>query len=245
MNTRDSLGDRMKRYERVSDHYLTRRVPVILCLDGKAFHTFIKNMEKPFDYSFMRAMWTTALNLTQEIQGYKFAYVQSDEISILLTDYDKLDTEPWFGYRLNKMCSVGASLASTHFNKLMGSNIQFDARAFNLGKEEVCNYFIWRQQDATRNSVQMVAQANFPHKSLQNLNSSQLQEKLFQEKGINWNDLPCFKKRGIGILKTNIEEIWLADMETPIFSQDRNYIEWRLESKEDDNIREKDTPGES
>ena len=120
----DALGDRMKNYENINRVYLTRRMPCILRLDGRAFHTYTKKFNKPFDYVFMEAMWDTAKQLRQNISGAKMAYVQSDEISILLTDYDTLETEPWFGKNLQKMCSVAASMASIFFYKAHDNAIE-------------------------------------------------------------------------------------------------------------------------
>jgi tRNA(His) guanylyltransferase len=238
---RDQMGSRFKQYEAVSDYRLTRKVPVICRIDGKAFHTLTRNMTKPFDSKFMESMKDTAAYLCAEIQGCKFAFVQSDEISLLLTDWDKLDTEPWFGYRLSKMISISACLAANAFHTFMDTrHVEFDSRAFNLPESDVCNYFLWRQKDTTRNSVQMVAQANFSHKSLQGLSSSQLQEKLFQEKGINWDALPTPQKRGTAVYRKFDQ--WYVDEDIPIFSQDRNFVEKWLEPQ-DDNVTDKNLFG--
>ena len=116
-NQRDSLGDRMKRYEYVSRNYLTRRVPVIIRIDGKAFHTFTKGMRKPFDRVLMSAMQETMRFLCANIQGCVFGYTQSDEITLVLTDYASIRTDAWFGYNVQKMCSIAASMATLAFNK--------------------------------------------------------------------------------------------------------------------------------
>lgn len=259
---KDDLGNRMKEYEYVSRTYLTKRTPTIIRLDGKAFHSFTKDFQKPFDEIFMNSMWETAKYLCENIQGCKIAYVQSDEITLLLTDYEKLNTSPWFEKNIQKMVSVSASMATLAFNQTFINQIQllrddilisdtwdinilntyqkkintalFDSRVFNLPKEEVCNCFIWRQQDATKNSIQMVARSNFNHNELNKLNCHQLQEKLFQEKNINWNHISTCKKRGICVVKEKyqmdneektIRSRWIIDDEIPIFSTDRNYIE--------------------
>ena len=286
MPNRDSLGDRMKGYENAFRHYLPRRMPVIIRIDGKAFHTYTKGFHKPFDYILMKAMQETAYELCKKIEGVKLAYVQSDEISLLLTNDDTLETEPWFGNNLQKLCSIAASIATLAFHKAMQQCIydftysfsigtieetyaflekeysyskefmqseewgwyfhriqtshcngaHFDARAFVLPKEEVTNYFIWRQQDATRNSIQMVAQSNFSHKELQGLNCNKLQDKLFTEKDINWNDFSVPEKRGTCIIKvptfTNEAILpkmkWAIDYNIPIFTEYREYVEERL-----------------
>jgi len=223
----DDLGDRMKGYEDVNRIHLTRRMPMVIRVDGKAFHTLTADMKRPWDEGMIEAMLYTARYLCEHIQNVKFAYVQSDEISLLLTDYDRLGTEAWFDKNLQKMVSVSAAMATLAFNKNIikfyaNKEGVFDSRAFIIPKEEVCNYYLWRQNDATRNSVQMLARANFSHKSLDGLNNSQVQDKLMLEKGINWNDVPTHKKRGACVRKT--EDGWTIDLESPIFSKDRGYI---------------------
>lgn len=245
-NEKDSFGDRMKSYEDVNRFYLTRRTPLIIRVDGKSFHTFTKkaHFQKPFDKTMMTAMIATGKGLIDEIQGAKLVYIQSDEISVLATDYDSLETSAWFDKNLQKMVSVSASVATASFNRYMLKEVikpfdlgdgLFDSRAFTLPKEEVCNYFIWRQKDATRNSIQGLGQSLLPHKSIMGLNNDELQEKMFQEKQINWNDLDVWKKRGICLYKRQVTknidgqdcvrtEI-VEDWEIPIFTQNRNYIE--------------------
>lgn len=247
----DALGDRMKDYyENRSKIYLTRRVPVLLRLDGCHFHTFTKGLKKPYDSLFIEVMQRTTKSLCESIQGCKFGYVESDEISLLLTDYDTLQTDAWFDYSVQKICSVAASMAAMFFNRYLKEcalqefddkdyyntllkKIElggyFDARAFNLPEHEVVNYFIWRQNDATRNSIQGLAQANFSQKQLQGLNNSQLQDKLHEEKGINWNDCKTVEKRGSAVIKV-LDTItgrskWTVDTEMPIISQNKDYIE--------------------
>jgi tRNA(His) 5'-end guanylyltransferase len=233
----DKFGDRMKGYENAYRTYLPKRMPVIIRIDGKAFHTYTKGMEKPFDICLTSVMWETCKYLLQNIGGAKVAYTQSDEISILVTNYDKLTTESWFDNNLQKIVSVAASMATAKFNDLIRGYYPakdlalFDARAYILPRDEVNNYFLWRQQDASKNSVSMVAQANFSHKSLQGLNGAKMQDKLMLEKGINWNDLPTWQKRGACVVKETYyrgearRTRWVTDMETPVFSQDRDYIE--------------------
>ena len=205
---------RMKaNYEFRSKTSLTRRTPVIIRLDGKAFHTYTKNLSKPFDEDLIKDMQLTAIYLCKEIQGAKCAYVQSDEISILVTDYDTLTTEAWFDYSVQKVCSISASLATAIFNQLrilryFDSNediesfkrATFDSRCFNIPKEEVCNYFLARQKDAVKNSISMLAQSLYSHKELHECSSDRMQEMCFQ-KGVNWNDLHWSKKRGSFIVK--------------------------------------------
>lgn len=270
-----SLGDRMKNnYENVNRFYLTRRMPVIIRMDMKAGHTFTRGMKKPFDDIFVKTMQDTMKYLCENIQGCVLGYTQSDEISLVLTDYAELTTDAWFGNNLQKMCSVSASMATLAFNKAFNDNIvkyidshfdtdcdvtkdlaeytkilinarnkgaMFDSRVFTIPKEEVCNYFIWRQQDATRNSIQSVGQANFSDKELHKKSTKDIQDMLMTQKGINWNDYATTLKRGSCCIKaddslTEYDEVgnicgytqrnkWVIDNEIPIFTQDRNYVE--------------------
>lgn len=241
----DTLGDRCKGYEDIFRTTLPERMPVILRLDGKAFHTYTKGCKRPFDENLHDCMNETTIFLCKNIQNAVMAYVQSDEISILLNNYRDLNTESWYGNNAIKMCSVAAGMASAYFtsisNKIFGSIklATFDCRAFVVPREDVNNVFLWRQQDATRNSVQMVARSLYSHKELHKKNNSELQD-LIMAKGINWNDIPTSQKRGRCIvketyLKDSVERSrWAVDNEIPIFSQDRNYIgkEVHTESKE-------------
>ena len=231
MSDKTSLGDRIKVYESVSKNFLTRRLPCIIRLDGKSFHTFTKDMEKPFDPKMNACMEATALNLCEEIQGCKFAYFQSDEISLLLTDYDTIQTDAWFSYNIQKMVSISASLATSFFQRECRTwfpnksklNPIFDSRVFSLPHDEVCNCLLWRQQDSTRNSIQMLGQANFSHKELQGKSCSDVQDMLMLQKQINWNDLETRYKRGTAIYKK--DGIWFVDKEMPILTQDRDFVE--------------------
>lgn len=236
----DNFGDRMKGYENAYRTKMPKRMPVIIRIDGKAFHTYTRGMEKPFDEVLSTAMLDTAKYLCQNVMGCKLAYTQSDEISLLLTNYDKLTTEAWFDNNIQKIVSVAASLATAKFNEIMKRKYPnkqlalFDARVWVLPQDEVCNYFLWRQQDATKNSISMVAQANFRHKELQGLNGKQMQDKLMLEREINWNDIPTKNKRGACVIKNpyyvddDVKLVkrseWKIDVEIPIFSQDRDYI---------------------
>lgn len=249
--SKDSLGDRMKGYELVSRHRLVRRTPVVLRVDGKAFHTLTRGLDKPWDAGFMEAMQGVAMALCENIQGAQLAYGQSDEVSVLLTDYATHDTQAWFDYSVQKTTSVAASIATAEFGAVFRGwypKVQapawFDARVFNLPKEEVVNYFLWRQQDATRNSIQGLAQSQFSHRELQGLNCKELQEKLFTERGLNWNDTPTAQKRGYCVRRAAgawrdaagaptdnalqavaADTWWQVDTAIPVFSEDRAYIE--------------------
>lgn len=235
-----SLGDRMKGYEDAHRIYLPKRMPCIVRVDGKAFHTLTKDLDRPWDEHFANAMLATARELCLNMQGATMAFWQSDEISILLADYSRLTSEAWFDKNLQKMVSVSASVATAAFNHNMplfkhgwDKIGHFDSRAFVLPKEEVCNYFLWRQRDATTNSIQMVGQHNFSHKELQGLSNAEVQEKLFQEKKINWSSYDTWKKRGACIIEDSSHATkWKPDLEIPIFSEDREYINSRVNVEE-------------
>ena len=235
MPVNDELGTRMKTYyEQVPKTRLVRRMPGAIRIDGKAFHTFTRGFQKPFDEVLGNAMIRTMNYLCKNIQGCVFGYTQSDEITLLLIDYQKLDTSAWFDYEVQKMCSIAASMATMEFNRAfadeveiwwekvnnlmdrplsdreyaafeiylkaytraMNSGAMFDARVFNIPKEEACNLVYWRQLDAARNSVQMVGQANFSHSELQGCSCNKIQDMLMVNKGINWNNFKTRWKRG-------------------------------------------------
>lgn len=276
MDTSD-LANRMKDYEKRNRYYLQKRLPVIIRLDSRAGHTFTKGFKRPFDEIFMKSMQETAKYLCENIQGCQCAYVQSDEITLLLVDYEKLNTESWFDYRTDKIISISAAMATLAFNKYFTSNAEmyiddfyeawnhsdveekyvkvlekaiemglvFDSRVFNLPKEEVTNNFYWRQLDCSRNSIQMVGQANFSHRELQYKSCNDIQDMLMTQKGINWNDFPTYQKRGSCVVRNKIviesddttekcmlcalkqgENNWIIDKDIPIFrGEGRQYIE--------------------
>lgn len=286
MSAYTDLDIRMKRYEKVTDQKLIRRMPVIIRLNGRSFHTFTKGFRKPFDDILINSMQQTALYLCENIQNCVFAYTQSDEITLILVDYKKLNSSAWFDYEVQKMCSIAASMATMAFNNFFKEGItkensaftdewldngdfnpkykdeelnklwithkrasekgaMFDCRCFNIPKEEATNLIYWRQLDASRNSIQMVGQANFSHKELQNKSCNQIQDMLMERKGINWNDLPIYQKRGSCCVRNNIvistdgtteivqlrdssesENVWIIDKEIPIFKgEGREYID--------------------
>ena len=261
MSVHDDLGIRMKEfYEQVPKTRLVRRMPVAIRVDGKTFHTFTKGFRKPFDDILIKTMQETTKYLCENIQGCVFGFTQSDEITLILVDYQKLTSSAWFDYEVQKLCSISASMATMAFNKYFAENVaneileyktsivpqcveiqqeikeyhdilraavekgaMFDARCFNIPKEEVTNLIYWRQLDATRNSIQMVGQANFSHKELQNKSCNDIQDMLHKQKGINWNDYPTVCKRGSACIYTEYANIdgshnsgWIIDKEMPI-----------------------------
>lgn len=266
MPVHDDLGVRMKTfYEQIPKTKLMRRCPVALRIDGKAFHTFTRGFQKPFDEVLIKSMQETMKYLCENIQGCVFGYTQSDEITLILVDYKKLTSSAWFDYEVQKICSIAASMATMAFNESFskmysklyrdkiehGENVDelvktyafkagkamFDCRCFNIPKEEVTNLVYWRQLDASRNSIQMVGQANFSHKELQNKSCNDIQDMLMIQKGINWNDLPTYQKRGSCCIYVDIQNPksiskgdktkgWIIDTYIPIFKgEGREYID--------------------
>lgn len=255
-----SLGDRMKEYEKTFRYSLPRRMPIIIRVNGKAFHTYTKRLRKdgePFNLDLIEAMNLTAIKLCEEIQGAQVAYVQSDEISILVHPYKKLTSEPWVSGKIDKITSLSAAIASATFtmeswriwnpepeyDQSMLDFIRpayFDSRAFVLPEAEVNNYFIWRQQDAIRNSVQMLARSLFSHKQCDNKNNIEL-KRMCKEKGRPWEELDLPLQRGRCFVriphyidtKDVIRYKWDMDMNIPIFSEDREYINEYLEVEDE------------
>lgn len=286
MPVHDDLGKRMKEfYEQVPKTRLVRRMPVAIRIDGKAFHTFTRGFNKPFDNVLIKSMQETTKYLCENIQGCVFGYTQSDEITLILVDYKNLNSSAWFDYEVQKMCSISASMATMAFNKFFKQSMtewwnaavdtlditsprddsafkeadkllttyanavnrgaMFDARCFNIPKEEVANLIYWRQLDATRNSIQMVGQANFSHKELHGKSCNEIQDMLMTQKGINWNDFPTYQKRGSCCVKSTTTVTyatqdedgnvvtgaaerprWYIDKNIPIFKTDgREYID--------------------
>lgn len=214
----------MKAYEESYSFNFTKRTPIIIRLDGKNFSTYTKQLNRPFDDRMVEMMKETVLYLMNNIQGCVFAFSQSDEISLFLRDYDTLKTESWFGSNLQKIVSVSASMATAKFNQLAGkiglSLAHFDSRAFILPKEEVVNYFIFRQHDGLRNSVHMYARSYFSHKQLMEKNTQEMKEMLV-ENGTPWESLPTIIKHGFAIRKDESQ----ITTELPLFKDDRAYIE--------------------
>jgi len=254
-----NLGDRMKEnYENRFRYSLPSRTYTLIRIDGKAFHSYTKGLNRPFDDDLINDMDSTAAYLCKNIMVAKLAFVQSDEISILLTDFEEIGTQSWFDNNLQKMCSVSASMATSMFNRLRYNRYlenkkivedkilidrryekepklaEFDSRVFQIPQKiEVENYFIFRQQDTVRNSISSVAQSLYSHKELNNKNCDQMQEMIFQ-KGINWNNYESKYKRGRLIIKENYEKepniirSRWVSVEVPIFTQNRNFLSEKI-----------------
>ena len=235
---------------------------------------FTRGFLKPFDDVLIKSMQKTMKYLCENIQGCVFGYTQSDEITLILIDYQKLTSQAWFDYEVQKMASISASMTTMAFNNFFESNVakekrffndewldngdfnpkykdkeliklwlthkrasekgaMFDARCFNIPKEEVTNLVYWRQLDAIRNSIQMVGQANFSHRELQNKSCSDIKDMLITQKGIDWDDFPTYQKRGSCCVYRDYQNPesdtikgWIIDKEIPIFKgEDREYID--------------------
>lgn len=243
METELTLGDRMKKYEEASRTVLTHGVPKIIRLDGKAFHTFTKSFKQPYDSDIMESMCIAAQAVMKEIGGVaRFAYIQSDECSICINDAITDISQPWYANQVQKMVSVSAAIMSVNFSYAITKKIShgddlshnfktalFDSRIFQVPTVgEVLNNMIWRQQDATRNSISQWSRSMFSHKELQGKNSSEMQD-MMMAKGFNWNDAPTWTKRGVVVYKIPGEQdgqrtTWINDYLIPIFTKDRNYI---------------------
>jgi tRNA(His) guanylyltransferase len=198
-----NLGDRMKEYERTFSNTALKRTPLMIRVDGRAFHTFTRGLYRPFDEWMISAMVQSALGVAMEMQGFKAAYVQSDEATFCLTDYDTNETQGWFGYKLQKIVSISSALMTAHFNNNFKTDRLpvFDSRAFNLPKEEVANAFLWRALDWKRNSLQMYCQSLFSHKQLHGKNQAAMHEMLHGI-GKNWaTDLGDQKKNGTFLIR--------------------------------------------
>lgn len=255
---KSSLGDRMKSYENVSRYKLQPRTPVIIRIDGRAFSSYTRGFRKPWDHHIQDSISSAAIALIQNISGADIAYIQSDEISVLINTYKHFSTQPWFNNNIQKISSVSASIATAYFNATMGSGVtsalaMFDARCFTIPREEAVNYFLWRQQDAIRNSVSSLAQANFSAKQLHGKSQIDMKEML-KSININWDtDISIKNQRGWCIIRNKqdqpINDNWyyhdkngmissldsslclsdnnnviITDYNIPIFSEDRDFI---------------------
>lgn len=240
--SKDSLGDRMKRYESACHPTLPPRLPVILRIDGRAFHTFTRGMERPFDEGLMMTMDRVGVALCGDVSGAQLAYVQSDEISVLIHPYKRFASQPWFGAEVQKMVSVAASLASSVVSLEHSRPCSFDGRVFVLPEHDVCNYFVWRQQDAMRNSVQMVARSLYSHKECEHKDQSALRA-MCLAKGVDWSELPLQWTRGRGVVRrsypiagpgeeTTMRSEWVVHHDLPVFAEDRAFIDQHLATEE-------------
>lgn len=249
MTSKDSLGDRMKSYEAPYMQRTVPRIPMVIRVDGSHFHSFTRGFAEPFDPVLIASMQETMLDLCADITGAVFGYTQSDEITIVCRLADPIDGREYYEGRVNKILSITASKATASFNRNFAGNVErlrvdpssfpdavdidvyrrrlltaeFDARVMSIPDSDVYNCLIWRQLDATRNSLSMLAQAHFLQKQLQGRKREELMDMLVQQKGVNWNDLPTTRKRGSCCYRKNLGGIrpkWFLDTEMPILTSD-------------------------
>ncbi len=228
---------------------LPRRTYTIIRVDGRAFHTWTRGLKRPYCKELMAAMDEVALEMCRSISGAQMAYVQSDEVSILVTDFAKIDTNAWFDNNLQKLCSISASIATAKFNLLpwvqqaAKGPAHFDSRVFQIPDPvEVCNYFVARQKDATRNSVSMLAQSYYSPSQLHGVSCEKMHD-LIHEKGDNWANHPVRFKHGGAIVKvmcesytkqTKVGEVEIpahaewAVVDPPVFTQDRAWLQEKI-----------------
>lgn len=251
-----SLGDRMKMYELRSQSMpvFFKELPVLVRIDGRGFSKWTKGLARPYQPELLRLMQDVAQSVMKNpLSECVLAYGQSDEITFLLrpTPWDR---DGQFALKRDKIISLTAAEATRHFNELRKmENILvdkpggvFDARAFQVPTfDEAVNALVWRQQDATRNSIQMLGHTHFSHKRLHGLSCDEIQELLWQEADINWNNMPVAFKRGWCVTRApvimnpedmnDIPEMYrpkksitrrkiVVDSEPPIFTQNRDYI---------------------
>lgn len=238
----ETLESRMKNYE--GKYKLPENLPVIIRIDGRSFHTLTRGMHKPFDIKLIDVMNAVGIALCKEVQNCRMAYIQSDEISLLL--HQKMGSQPWFGNEIQKIASITASIASSVFTASYDSSehrtpvVAFDSRAFVLPPHEVTNYFIWRQSDWIRNSIQMMGRAYFSHRELNGVSTNGIIE-LLKEKDLEWNNLFTYLKRGRAVIKIKTMESmedsprefyersrWTVENNIPLFTEDRDFIESKL-----------------
>lgn len=225
----DEFGDRMKVYEGLTNPSMLPRVPVCARLDGRTFHAFTKYAERPFSRTFHEMMAAVTEHLVVE-SAAAVGYTQSDEITLCWVEH------PFFEGNVHKMVSTLAAMASVHLHSLsfvttgetMGDLVTwrrevesglrwsqsptFDCRVWALPSlVEAANVFLWRQQDASRNSVQMAARHHLGHAKCDSLNTKELQEALFHEHAINWNDYPAWAKRGLFVKHAKTRRAFSAE----------------------------------
>jgi tRNA(His) guanylyltransferase len=246
---KDALGDRMKtQYENRARHYFPRRAFTMVRVDGKAFHSWTRGLKKPYDVDLMECMDAVAIALCEQCAGARLAFVQSDEVTVLLTDFADEGTEAWFDGSQSKIESITASIATMAFNMAVMDagckdiaypdefppiakkqpNAMFDSRAWCMAdRVEVINNLIWRQKDAERNSVTMLASHYASHKELHGKNISDRHDAIHAA-GDNWNNHPANFKRGRIIQRVvgeNGRSRWEVNNETPVFTKTPEFLD--------------------
>lgn len=287
--TKDSLGDRQKQYEISSETFLVPKMPIVIRIDGKAFHTYTKGMVKPFDELLGTAMKRTMQALCKDIHTCVFGYTQSDEITLILRLPDRIKSQAYMNRRVQKITSLSASKATKYFNKffieefrkledeqrkntveivkiigkygadsdeaikarakanlvddkLMSNysrklgEAEFDSRAFNVPEWDCINNIIWRQQDAIRNSVEMVGHVHFSANQLHKVNVEGIKSMLLEQKGIDWEkDFTIYQRRGACCYRTFVKKVgkdgkeilrslWYIDENMPVIQNNRYWF---------------------
>lgn len=199
----DEFGDRMKRYERIeADRYFVPLLPILVRIDGRCFHNWTSGLQRPYDERLHDCMVETMVTLMHETNAVA-GYTQSDEISLILYS-SEYKSQVYFDGRITKIVSMLAAVATYEFNRVVptylpekeGCRALFDCRAWQMpSKEEATNAILWRENDCTKNSIQMLCRYYFSHKELHKLGRSDQIEKLHGI-GVDWNKYPDWFKRG-------------------------------------------------
>lgn len=239
-DTKDLMGNRFKAYEAASSMHMIPGIPKIIRLDGKAFHTFTKGCEQPYDWNIMSAMAAGAVAVMKEIGGSaRLAYIQSDECSIVLNDKPRIESSPWFDNNLVKMATVSSSIMSVNFSwayyeALASSGSQagsvefkpayFDARIFPVPNVwEMHNAILWRQFDAIKNSKSQYARHYFSQKQVHEKNGEQKVQMMKDQHGFDWHTAPTWTKHGIVVRRGTMGKFEI-DMNIPEFKVDKDYL---------------------
>lgn len=216
----EAMGDRHKAFEsRETMHRLMPGLPVLVRLDGRAFHTFTRGLARPYDERLSRSMIETTKYLVDHTHA-SVGYTQSDEISLAYPNTDP-NNQVMFDGRVQKLCSILAAMATAKFNQQILANIPekahllplFDARVYQYPTLDLAaESFVWRETDATRNSLTMAAHAYYSHKELHKAGYARKHEML-HAKGLNWNDYPDFFKKGTYVRREAVlKELTAAEM---------------------------------
>ncbi|MBY0508308.1 MAG: hypothetical protein K2X03_30630 [Bryobacteraceae bacterium] len=218
----DELGDKIKtNFEDALRLRLPRRTHLVLRIDGRRFHTFTKQLARPYDFGLAAALDTAAMALAAEMSGCRLGFGQSDEYSFLLTDFGSEHEKMWFDGNVQKIVSVAASIFTAHFTRAFAL-ATFDARVMVIPRRaDVADYFIWRQTDASTNSLNMLASAHYAHEELAGKSAAEKHD-LLHAKGLNWAKQETSFKRGRIIRPASGG--WEVDPEPPVFTRDRGYL---------------------
>lgn len=249
----ETLGDRQKEYEKNSDYVLTRRLPIIIRVDGRSFSRLTRKLTKPYSVDIGNIMSETMMYCIMEMQGAVFGYQQHDEINFILRNDQSFDSDPWYQNRIQKITSVASSLATLSFNRglsrldppldIIGDAI-FDARVFALPTiSEVVNYLVWRQQDCIRDAVSAAAQEELSlkfgkrtaMKLLQKRTVAEKKELLLSQANIDFDEIYSSSfKYGVAAYKVptiipskegmTARNKWTLNDTVPLFVEEKDFI---------------------